>query len=248
VLTGTSSVDGQVTVVSFTVDGDSTTYTAGATATITGKGTLTINSDGGYTFAPAANYNGPVPVVTYTVTDGSGVGDTSTLTISVTAVEDEPVANAGPDQPVREKTLVTLDGSASSDAEDATLTYLWTQTGGEQVTLSNSAAVKPTFTAPGVGDAGIVLTFSLKVTDSAGGESTDTVSVQVNDYVIPCDVNDNGIVDLADTVILLRIMSRLPLNPDVPIALKADVNGDHLLGMAEVICALQHAAGLRPAP
>ena len=40
-------------------------------AAIAGVGTLEINSNGGYTFTPAANFNGVVPVATYTLTDGS---------------------------------------------------------------------------------------------------------------------------------------------------------------------------------
>ena len=76
-----------MTVTQFQVAGDPTVYTAGQTATIAGVGTLTIDADGSYTFTPAANYNGPVPVATYTVTDGSA-RDTSTLTISVTPVDD----------------------------------------------------------------------------------------------------------------------------------------------------------------
>ncbi|PNB55474.1 lysis protein, partial [Pseudomonas sp. GW456-E7] len=86
VLSGTSSVDGPVSVVNFTI-GD-TTYTAGSTATIANVGTLVIAANGAYTFTPAANYNGTVPTVTYTVTDGSGTDDTSTLNISVTPVND----------------------------------------------------------------------------------------------------------------------------------------------------------------
>ena len=89
-----SSVDGPVTVTSFTLDGDATVYSAGDTATITGVGTLVIAGDGAYTFTPNANYNGPVPVATYTLTDGSGIDDTSTLTISVTPVNNLPVITA----------------------------------------------------------------------------------------------------------------------------------------------------------
>ena len=59
VLTGTSSVDGPVSVVNFTIG--ATTYTAGSTATIANVGTLVIAADGAYTFTPAANYNGTVP-------------------------------------------------------------------------------------------------------------------------------------------------------------------------------------------
>ena len=86
VLTGTSSVDGDVSVVNFTIG--ATTYAAGSTATIVNVGTLVLAANGAYTFTPAANYNGTVPTVSYTVTDGSGTDVTSTLNISVTPVDD----------------------------------------------------------------------------------------------------------------------------------------------------------------
>ena len=88
VLSGTSSVDGPVSVVNFTIDGVAGTFTAGQTATIANVGTLVIGTNGAYTFTPAENYNGSVPTVSYTVTDGSGTNVTSTLTISVTPVDD----------------------------------------------------------------------------------------------------------------------------------------------------------------
>ncbi len=73
-----------------------------------------------------------------------------------------PVADAGPDQSVASSAAVTLDGSGSSDADNDSLTYKWTQTAGQQVTLSDDTAQKPTFTAP-AGPA--TLTFELKVKD-----------------------------------------------------------------------------------
>ena len=79
VLTNDSDVDNTLTVASFVVDGDGTTYTAGQTATITGKGTITIASDGSYTFTPSSNWNGTVPTITYTTNTGS----TATLIITV---------------------------------------------------------------------------------------------------------------------------------------------------------------------
>ena len=78
VLTGTTSVDGPVTVTGFSVAGVTGSFAAGQTATLAGIGTLVINANGSYTFTPAANYNGPVPLVTYTMTDGSS-GDTLSL-------------------------------------------------------------------------------------------------------------------------------------------------------------------------
>ncbi|WP_414877519.1 hypothetical protein, partial [Pseudomonas jessenii] len=53
VLTGTSSVDGPVSVVNFTIDGVAGTFTAGSTATIANVGTLVIGANGAYTFTPA---------------------------------------------------------------------------------------------------------------------------------------------------------------------------------------------------
>ena len=99
VLANDSDVDGDtLTVTSYSVDtngdGVAETFAAGAPADIAGVGTLVLNSDGSFTFTPAANYNGTVPVVTYTVTDGNGASDTATLTLGsdIVDVNDAPVA------------------------------------------------------------------------------------------------------------------------------------------------------------
>ena len=85
-------------VTSFLVAGNPTPFavTPGTpgVATIAGVGVLTINSDGSYSFAPALDYAGAIPVVTYTVNDGSGsptATDTSTLTLAMAPVNDAPV-------------------------------------------------------------------------------------------------------------------------------------------------------------
>ena len=48
------------------------------------------------------------------------------------ATNARPVANAGPDQSVDEQVTVTLDGTASSDA-DGGISYSWAQTAGTSV-------------------------------------------------------------------------------------------------------------------
>ncbi|HOG89225.1 MAG TPA: choice-of-anchor K domain-containing protein [Smithella sp.] len=88
--------DGNVQVTTFTVAGDPAVHNAdGSPVSITGIGTIYISADGAYTFDPAANYNGPVPVITYTLSDGVGATDTSTLTINVTPVNDGPAITGG---------------------------------------------------------------------------------------------------------------------------------------------------------
>jgi chitinase len=89
--------------------------------------------------------------------------------------DDAPVANAGPNQSVDIETLVTLDGSGSSDPNGDILTYSWTM----QAPLNNTAvlsdihAVKPTFT-PNVPGTYI---FFLTVSD---GTINSTASVLVS--------------------------------------------------------------------
>lgn len=91
-----------------------------------------------------------------------------------------PVANAGADQYVNSGSLVTLDGSGSYDTDGDVLSYIWSQTGGEEVVLSSNEVVSPTFTAPAVISQNVILSFRLTVKDPAGLQSTDNCLVTVS--------------------------------------------------------------------
>jgi LmbE family N-acetylglucosaminyl deacetylase len=87
-----------------------------------------------------------------------------------------PTANAGPAQTVAVGSVVTLDGSGSTDPSGNPLTYQWTQTGGTAVTLSSSTAAKPTFTAPASPS---TLSFHLVVNNGTSNSSPASVSITV---------------------------------------------------------------------
>jgi len=89
-----------------------------------------------------------------------------------------PVANAGPDRQVELGTTVTLDGSASTDADGATLTYQWQFTqrpSGSASSLSGAGGPHPTF----VPDRPGTYTLSLTVYNARTGSAPDSVTITV---------------------------------------------------------------------
>ncbi|MGB6279933.1 MAG: PKD domain-containing protein, partial [Syntrophobacteria bacterium] len=118
---------------------------------------------------------------------------------------DPPRADAGPDQTVPEKTMVTLDGSNSSDPDDGIKSYLWEQTSGPSVSLSNPRAIRLTFTSPSVAGGKLKsLRFKLTVTDYGGSKDTDTIVVNVTGENDPprADAGPDQNVDEETTVTL----------------------------------------------
>lgn len=116
-----------------------------------------------------------------------------------------PVAEAGGNQSVFEGGRVTLDGSGSVDPDDGIKSYYWQQTGGTGVVLSDTSAVRPTFTAPEYSGVPVTLTFRLTVEDYSGLMDTDTTTVTVQEEIeVPptADAGDNQTVTEGSQVTL----------------------------------------------
>jgi PKD domain len=93
-------------------------------------------------------------VASLQVNDGKVDSGLVTVTVTAAVLNVAPVANAGLYQSVLLGSVVTLDGSSSSDANRDYLTYKWTllvKPPGSQAVLSSITDVKPTFTADVVG-------------------------------------------------------------------------------------------------
>ncbi|MGD8493147.1 MAG: CAP domain-containing protein [Desulfobacterales bacterium] len=196
-------------IVSYTI-----TATAGTGGSIAPQGNVEVDqgSDITFTITPDAGYS-----VTEVLVDGetkaiattytfSNVSSNHTLAVNFALNQLPPTANAGPDQDVIEGATVALDGSQSSDPNDAIVTYEWTQTSGPAIALSDTAAVKPTFVAAPITE-DISLVFQLTVYDSGGDSDSDTVTI---------NITDNGIQTLpADTITFQTTTnSILGLQPD----------------------------------
>ena len=97
----------------------------------------------------------------------------------VNQTNNPPVAEAGADQSALVGATVTLDGSASSDVDGDGLTYAWSLTGlslGSTATLSDAAAVKPTF----VVDLSGTYVVQLIVSDGMVDSAPDSVSIRTD--------------------------------------------------------------------
>jgi hypothetical protein len=118
------------------------------------------------------------------VTNASG---SSSAVVSVTITPPPPpqppvaVATASPN-PVASGGTVSLIGTGSSDPNFLPLTYLWTQTSGTPVTITNPTGAVASFVAPiiPVLNPPINLGFSLRVTNTANLSATAGVNVTVN--------------------------------------------------------------------
>ena len=182
-VTAAHSISATFAVNTFTI-----TSSAGANGSISPSASTTVNYGASQTFTITPNTGYTVasvtvdgtalasPVTSYTFTN---VTAAHSISATFSQANQPPVADAGPTQTLPEGTLVTLNGTNSTDPGNSPLSYLWTQTGGTLVSLSSETAAQPAFTAPDVGTSGVALTFQLTVTNQAGLQSSDTCVVNV---------------------------------------------------------------------
>jgi len=90
----------------------------------------------------------------------------------------QPVANAGEDKNVTVNTLVSLDGTNSTDANFDTLTYQWDwmSSPGTAPALSSATSPKPTFTPATSGTYVLTLT----VSDGKLKSTPDPITINVS--------------------------------------------------------------------
>ena len=115
-------------------------------------------------------------VMSLTVSDGEANSEEDTVAITASSLNAPPIADAGANQNVQTGTLVTLDGSASSDSDGDMLTYEWTlssKPNSSLATLSNSTLSSPNFTP----DLDGTYTFELVVSDGENSSNPDTVTI-----------------------------------------------------------------------
>jgi len=169
-------------------DGDILAYSWSITSKPMGSSaTLSDDAVVSPTFTPDVDGTYELALMVY---DGKEWSQSDLVIITANTSNAAPMADAGADQNVVVNTLVTLDGSASSDADGDQLTYSWSissMPNGSSAVLTNETTVNPTFTPDLEGSYEI----ALMVNDGTDWSTTDlvTIVVTVSQSVVLPDVS-----------------------------------------------------------
>ncbi|MDM8535918.1 hypothetical protein QUF70_04120 [Desulfobacterales bacterium HSG17] len=146
--------------------------------------------------APDVGIDGAELVFELTIVDGNGLQNTDEVVIKIIFTGSNPVADAGDNLSVEEKTfdeggIGILDGS-DSFSPYSIIDYSWRQISGPSVEVSNSDAEKTTFFVPGVDNNNVQLVFELTIRDSNGLSDTDQVTFYIHDFGEGPGVDDSS--------------------------------------------------------
>ncbi|RZJ99203.1 MAG: tandem-95 repeat protein, partial [Novosphingobium sp.] len=206
-------IDGDAfSVTSFTIAGMAGVQAVGTTpVAITGQGgvavgTISILANGSFTFTPAANYFGAVPIISYTVSDTNGATATASLSINIASVNDAPTASAIPISITTPEDTPQNGLINAADADGDPLTFTLTTPPANGTILLNPNG-NYTYT-PNANYNGPD-SFTITVSDGNGGAAVITVPITVtpvNDAPVASspaittaeDTPKNGMVTASD--------------------------------------------------
>ena len=147
-------------------------------------GTLTQNSDGSFTYTPAANYNG-TDSYTYKANDGAADSNVATVNITVTPVNDAPLA-ANDSYTTPQDTVLTAAAPGvlanDSDVDGGPLTSMLV-TGPSHGTLTQNSDGSFTYT-PAANYSGSD-SYTYKANDGTVDSNVATVSITVTPVNVP---------------------------------------------------------------
>jgi PKD repeat protein len=136
--------------------------------------------------APDVESDGVSLTFNLTVTDAGGLISMDSCVVNITQQNQPPTAMITPEyEEIPGGTLITLDGSGSTDPDDAIVSYQWTQEEGEPVSLSDSTSSVTTFTAPKSEPFGKTIKLKLTVKDHGGLQGTAEGCVYVLESHLP---------------------------------------------------------------
>jgi hypothetical protein len=180
-------------------DGESVSYswsqTEGPPVTL-----LDANSASPYFISPTVGAEGSSLTFQLTVTDHGGLKDTDSCIVNVTSQNQPPEAVTNEYVETSPDTIVTLDGTLSTDIDDGIESYRWHQLEGPPVTFEDPKAAQLKFTAPSSGPYGSNMLFALKVKDKGGLKKSAKCAV----FVQPGSSESSPFIVIEPTISLFQ--------------------------------------------
>jgi len=136
--------------------------------------------------------------------DGSRLGSKAVLNFTIADDDNNqaPVVTLSEDFQANTGQMVTLTAQAN-DSDNDTMSYLWEQTAGPSVTLTNADSLSVNFTAPNSAE---VLSFKFTATDFRGASSDKVITVTtIAPVFVPTPIKSSG----GGTMFWLTIISLL---------------------------------------
>jgi large repetitive protein len=188
----------------------------GGTGVDTAHGHVILNSDGSYTYTPAANFNG-TDSFSYTASDGETTTTSATVNITVNAVNDPPAvaddtATTAEDTPVTTGNVLANDTDVDNTLTPSNITAHDATSAHGGTVVSNGDG---TFTYTPAANYNGPDSFTYTVDDGHGGSASATVNVTVtpvNDAPVAAD--DVGTMTEDDASMLFDVRSNDTLDPD----------------------------------
>ncbi len=200
--TATVAEDSEVSVAVLSNDSDADGDTLTIESFTQGTNGSVVISGSNLVYTPSANFNGS-DSFTYTINDGTGLTDTATVSVTVTAVNDNPVANDD-SATTEEDVAVTISLVANDtdiDGDSLSIESVGTASNGSVVNNGNGTV---TYT-PNAGFFGSD-SFTYVVSD---GSATDTATVRVTVTEVtnaPVAVDDTATV-AEDSEVSVAVLS-----------------------------------------
>jgi len=172
--------------------GDMENWVTYAKASNPAHGAVTVNSDGSYTYTPAANYNGD-DSFTFVTNDGSAESAPRTVSINVTAVNDAPSITSGATASFAENGTGTVYTATGTDPESDTLTWSISGTDAALFNIDSDTGAltfktAPNYESPADSDTNNSYIVEIQASDGTA-TSTKTVTVTVtNVNEAPTDI------------------------------------------------------------
>ncbi|MBD3821796.1 MAG: retention module-containing protein, partial [Thiotrichales bacterium] len=172
VLANDSNPSHTLQVTSFTIAGDTQTYSAGQTATISGIGQIIVQADGSYQFTPEHNWDGTVPKITY----NTNINEHDTLDISVEPAGSNHTGTVTIDP-------VTADNVINATESGSTVAVTGTASGGD---------IK-------AGDAVTLVINGTQYTTTVGSDGKWSANVSGSDLAVDSDKTFTAVVTSKDS-------------------------------------------------